>query len=388
MQTRSMKTRRLGRTELQISELSLGGGMVGGMLIREPEEVRREAIRRVIAAGINWIDTAPSYGNGESESTLGRLCHELGDGVHVSSKFRIDPAGTAIEAQIEASLHASLKRLNRSRIDVLQLHNRIMPERGRHSLGIDDVLGSGGVAEALERLVARGLIGFAGFTALGDAESCHRVIRSGRFDTAQIYYNLLNPSAGMRMTSDWSAYDFDDLIATCRATDTGVLCIRVLAAGIIATDTRHGRESPLLPGTDVASDEARARAVFEHLGSVGLSSGDLGSGGLSSGGLGTGLGTHLGTGTDMGGALHTDPGSSLVTPFGTRAQTGIRFALAHPDISSVVVGIANLDQLDEMLAAGRLGGLPPTALRTLDGLYRSDFRPSARAASAEPQQAN
>ena len=68
-----MQQRRLGRTGLQVSEFTLGGGIVGGILINEADEVRLEALDRVIAAGCNWIDTAADYGKGESERGLGRL---------------------------------------------------------------------------------------------------------------------------------------------------------------------------------------------------------------------------------------------------------------------------------------------------------------------------
>ena len=59
-----MKLRRFGRTGIDISELVFGGGFVGGILIHADDDTRREAIRRALAGGINWIDTAPSYGQG------------------------------------------------------------------------------------------------------------------------------------------------------------------------------------------------------------------------------------------------------------------------------------------------------------------------------------
>ena len=72
-----MKTNTLGRTGLQISELVFGGGFVGGILLHASDEVRREAIRRALDGGINWIDTAASYGNGQSEEVVGWLLSEL-----------------------------------------------------------------------------------------------------------------------------------------------------------------------------------------------------------------------------------------------------------------------------------------------------------------------
>ena len=66
-----MKQSSLGRTGLQISELVFGGGFVGGILLHASDVVRRDAIQLAIQAGINWIDTAASYGNGQSEEVVG-----------------------------------------------------------------------------------------------------------------------------------------------------------------------------------------------------------------------------------------------------------------------------------------------------------------------------
>ena len=60
----------LGRTGLEISELAFGGGVTGGILINPDEATRYNALRRAVASGINWIDTAPVYGNGASEETI------------------------------------------------------------------------------------------------------------------------------------------------------------------------------------------------------------------------------------------------------------------------------------------------------------------------------
>jgi D-threo-aldose 1-dehydrogenase len=325
--TRGVRTRTLGRTGLEISELVLGGGNVGGLLIRADDETRREAIRRVVAAGITWIDTAPSYGAGASESALGWLLAERPEPLQISTKVRVDVSRGDLAGQVERSLESSLERLGRDRVELVQLHNRIMPRAGRASVGLDELLGRGGVADALDAVVERGLARFRGITAVGDAFSCRRAVESGRFDTAQVYYNLLNPSAGRSVPGAFTGYDMDRLIDVCKRADVGVLCIRVLAAGVIATDERHGRESPLVPNAEVEVDAKRAAAVFDRLGSS----------------------------------------------CGSRAQTAIRYVLSNPDVSCAVVGIAELDQLDEAIAGARTGPLPDAALRTLDALYASDF---------------
>ena len=220
-------------------------------------------------------------------------------------------------------MHGSLTRLRRDAVDLLQLHNRVMPEPGRRSLGVAQILGRGGVADALERMIEQGLTRHAGFTALGDAAACREVIESRRFASAQVYHNLLNPSAGRAMPAAWSGYDFQNLMASCAEHGVAVMNIRVRAAGVIATDTRHGREGALVPGTDVAQDEARTGAVF----------------------------------------------AELRERYGTRAQTAIRYALSNAHVSGVLVGIAETGQIDEALAAIELGPLPDDGL----GLSQASF---------------
>src|SRR5262249_61419145 len=79
-----------GRTGLEISELAFGGGVTGGLLINADEATRYNALRRAVSAGINWIDTAPVYGNGASEATIGRHLQQLMPQPYVSTQVRLE----------------------------------------------------------------------------------------------------------------------------------------------------------------------------------------------------------------------------------------------------------------------------------------------------------
>ncbi len=323
-----MEYRKFGRTGLEVSNLIFGAGNVGGILIGKDDDTKRAAIRAALDGGINWIDTASRYGDGVSEKSLGWLLAEIDDTPFVSTKFNLDTVRLDdIAEQIEESLRDSLARLGRDSVDLLQLHNRIGPGVEGRMIGVDHILGKGGVADALERLRDEGLFRFMGITALGDTACCRQVVESGRFDSAQIYYNLLNPSAGRPVPAGWAAQNFDRLIDVCHDNGVAVIVIRPFAAGVIATDQRTGRESVLTTGTDIASEERHARAVFDALGNA----------------------------------------------YGTRAQTALRFVLANPKISCIDVGIGELSHIDEALGAAALGPLPEDALRRLDALYASNF---------------
>lgn len=324
-----MKYRALGRTGISVSELIFGCGAVGGLMIRGERDDMTATVRRALDAGINWFDTAESYGDGVSEQSLGAVLEELGASPYVSTKLRLDTSDLSdIPGEILRRAENSLKRLRRGQVDVLQIHNFIGPQTTARTIAVAEILRPGGVADGLEDLKSRGLTRFIGLTALGDAASCRRVIESGRFDTAQVYYNFLNPSAARKMPAAWTGQDFGGIVDACRAQGTGVIAIRAFAAGVLATEVRHGREVILTSDTDLAEEERKARAAFEALG------GD----------------------------------------YGTRAQTAIRFALANPDIGAVNIGLAEPRHLEEALPAVALGPLPAAALTWLDALYPTDFR--------------
>ena len=116
-----MKTRRLGKTDVQVSEFIFGCGNVGGIMIRADDDVMKVAVKKAPDAGINWFDTAAGYGKGTSEQNLGRILKELDVKPFVSTKLRIDPENTEdIPGQIENLLAESLERLQLESIDLVQ----------------------------------------------------------------------------------------------------------------------------------------------------------------------------------------------------------------------------------------------------------------------------
>jgi L-galactose dehydrogenase/L-glyceraldehyde 3-phosphate reductase len=301
---------------------------VGGILIHQDEATRRAALERALAAGIDWIDTAPSYGDGRSETVLGELLEGFASPARISTKVRLAPGDLRdVRGAIERSLEASLARLRRDDVVLLQLHNPIVTAPREGAVEVADVLGTGAIADALEATREQGLTQLVGITALGDAGAIREVLGSGRFDSAQVYYNILNPSAGQPVPPGWSTQDFSGVLDACRASGVAAMGIRALAAGVLATDVRHGREVQVTAGADLAAEERRAHAVFEALGEE----------------------------------------------FGTRAQTAIRYALSNDDLACVVFGLATLGHLDEALEAARMGPLPAATLARIRTLQDGDF---------------
>lgn len=330
-----MKRRILGRTGLNVSELVFGGGWVGGLLIDADDETRRTAIDRALKAGVNWIDTAPSYGQGRSEEALGWLLRDVEQQPYLSTKIGLDcTALDDIAGQMQRSIEGSLKRLDRDRVDIIFLHNSLAHETQGRSISLEQLLGPGGAADALDALREQGLTRFIGLTASGPADCCREAISSGRFDVAQVYYNMLNPSAGRTgMPAGWSGHDFTGLMEACVEQGTGMVVIRALAAGVLATDLRHGREVIMTGNSEIAIEEQRAHAAMEALGL-------------------------------------DEAGETL---YGTRSQAAIRFVLANPLIACTEVGFAVLDHLDQAIEAAEMGPLPEEALRQLEQVYARNF---------------
>ena len=80
-------------------------------------------------------------------------------------------------------------------------------------------------AECFDRLHDQGLINFIGYTALGDGTCCISAVNSGLFDSAQVYYNLINPSAAWSKKCGWDAYDFSGLMVACEANGVTIMNI-------------------------------------------------------------------------------------------------------------------------------------------------------------------
>src|SRR5262249_4444343 len=162
--------------------------------------------------------TAAAYGNGASETNVGRVLKALKPNIVLSTKFTILPEDHGrIAAAITASLEASLKRLGRDSVDLFQLHNRIATD------GVDRPLAPvlGEVVPVLERLKGQGKIRFFGITALGETPALQRVVDASVLDSAQIVVNMLNPSAARPVPSGFPAQDFAGLLGRAQAAGMG-----------------------------------------------------------------------------------------------------------------------------------------------------------------------
>lgn len=246
----------LGRTGLRVSCLSFGTGPVSALMTGDNFELQVQTMEALVAWGINWIDTAAGYGNGSSESNIGRILAELPeevrDQIHVATKVRIDfSLPNSVLDQVRVGLEASLSRLRLPKVSLLQLHNAITPTRGDqpHSVSVSDVLDSGGILDALKSVQREKRADFIGLTGTGTAESMRSVVRSGVFDTIQVPYNLLNPSAGCEVAQDFPEQNYGNILSDCLKAGMGCFAIRVFAGGALLGQppSHHTLRTPYFP---------------------------------------------------------------------------------------------------------------------------------------------
>jgi aryl-alcohol dehydrogenase-like predicted oxidoreductase len=331
-----MELRTLGRTGLEVSVLGFGCGAVGGLMVRGTPADQQRAVARAVELGINYFDTAPSYGDGASERNLGRVLKALRPDVLVGTKVRIAPGERPrIADAVSASLEASLRRLGRDRVDLFQLHNPLSRDARDATLDAETVLDQ--VVPALERARQQGKTRFCGFTAVGDTPALHRVIDARVLDTAQVSYNMLNPSAGAALPAGFPAQDYGKLLARTREAGTGVIGIRVLAGGALSgVDARHPLGMPAVDpigsGSEYRADVQRARRLAP--------------------------------------LVREGHAESLI-------EAALRFAIADDAVATVLVGYSSLEQLEYAAASVDRGPLSRAALDRLAAL-QSAFVGEAR----------
>lgn len=325
-----MEMRRFGHSGLEVSALGFGCGAVGGLMVRGTPAEQERTVGPALDAGVNYFDTAVHYGNGLSEDNLGRVLAALKPArAIVATKVRVKPDEMdAIAAAVTASLEASLRRLRRERVDIFTLHNPITTAGTSGALTPARI--SGEVLPAFERLREAGKARFLGITAVGDTAAVHEVIASRGFDSAQIAYNMLNPSAGAALPADYPGQDYGRLLERAREAGTGAVGIRVLAGGALTGSAeRHpvasAPPSPIGSAASYETDFARARRFAPIVAAGGAAS---------------------------------------------LAELATRYALSQPLLGTILVGMATGAEFDAALAAIMKGPLPADVLAEIAAIQR------------------
>jgi aryl-alcohol dehydrogenase-like predicted oxidoreductase len=327
-----MDMRTLGTTGVQVSEYCLGAMMFGKWGNPDHGDCVRIA-HRAFEAGINFVDTADVYSQGESEEIIGKAIAGRRDDVVLATKVMApmseDPNMRGNSRRwIQREVENSLRRLGTDRIDLYQVH------RPDETTDVDDTLG------ALSDLVHQGKVRYLGSSTfpaeyIVDAQWVAERRGRERFRCEQPPYSILVRDVERAV------------LPACRRFGMGVIPWSPLAGGYLTGRYRKGAEIPAgsrLAGRQV--DDPRQRAVHERR-------------------------------LDAVEALlkvAADAGVSLT-------HLAIAFVLEHPAVTSAIIGPRTMEQLDDLLA-GTDVRLDPDVLDRVDEIVP----PGTRIAHADPWQ--
>jgi len=300
-----MELRPLGRTGVQVSKLCLGAMMFGDWGTKDHDESIR-IIHRALDAGINFIDTADVYSDGESEEIVGKaLAGGRRDDVVLATKVDMpmgdDPNKRGLSRRwIIREVENSLRRLNTDWIDLYQIHR---PEPGTD---IDETLG------ALSDLVHQGKVRYIGhstFPASMIVEAQWTAERRGRerFRCEQPTYSILTRAIE------------NEVLPTCQRYGMGVISYSPLAGGWLS-----GRYSR---GGEVSGPTSPARRRLANRFDVSLPENQRKL-----------------EATERLAKLADDAGISLI-------ELAIAFVLRHPAVTAAIIGPRTMEHLESQLPA-------------------------------------
>jgi aryl-alcohol dehydrogenase-like predicted oxidoreductase len=290
-----MKYRTLGRTGIKVSPYCLGAMMFGVVGNQDHDDSVR-IVHKALDAGINFVDTADAYSRGESEEIVGKALKGRRDKVVLATKAHL-PMGDDPNQQgnsrrwLIRALDDSLRRLQTDHVDLFQIH------RPAPDTDVEETL------SALTDLVRAGkvrAIGSSTFPASDLVEAQWVAERRGleRFRTEQPPYSILNRAIER------------EVLPVCERYGMGALVWSPLAQGMLTGRFRKGRQTDsrrVSRGFKHLTDERRLDAVEQLI------------------------------------PVAQDAGISLT-------HLAMAFAIAHPGVTSAIIGPRTMDHLDDLLA--------------------------------------
>jgi aryl-alcohol dehydrogenase-like predicted oxidoreductase len=320
-----MRTRRLGKTGFDVSEIGFGAWAIGGSWGETDDEESLAAMHAAVDAGVTFFDTADVYGDGRSERLLARLLKERDERLVVATKFGrrapLDPALYTYE-NLRGWLERSRENLDVEAVDLVQLHcppweTYYLPE----------------VHEACERLVQEGLTRAYG-VSVEKVEEGLKAIEYDGVATVQIIFNMLRQRPAELF--------FDQALRR----DVGVIVRVPLASGLLTG--KFDRTSTF------AADDHRA---FNRQGEE-FDRGETFSG------------VDYEVGLEVVEQLRP-----LVPADATLAQLALRWILAFDGVSTVIPGAKTPEQARANAAADDLPAPSPEAMERIAELYRERIAP-------------
>lgn len=335
-----MKYRDIGSTGLRASAIGFGSGDNAGLLVKgEPDEQLR-VVERALELGINYFDTSPDYGKGLAETNIGKAMHEIGFRPIIATKVEVMPDELDhVAAAVVESVEDSLKRLGVDFVDIVQIHNPPGIETdttvpGWIHLGLNDYLGPDGALEGLERLRRDGKVRFFGF-ANEDANSqaVRALIETGEFHMLNVWYDLLNPTAGMTKPDGLEIqHDYGQFLNRTVELGIGSAVIRPLAGGVLTDHAVSGGGRHPLAGGGLTRNADMYQAMVDR----------------------------------------AMPFAFLSRPDQRLSDASYRFILQHSGVTTVLGGFSEMAHLEEAVACVDAPPLSDEDMVRLDMVWRSN----------------
>ncbi len=326
-----MKYRALGSTGLQVSEVSFGTWGIGGDWGGSNDAEALRGLEYAIDQGVNFFDTADVYGGGHAEELLAKATKGKENDVHIATKFcragDIHDPHTYSEASIRKFCERSLKRLQRERIDLYQIHCPPF-----------EILKDGRVFEELDKLQAEGKIRHYGVSVETVEEGLFCLDVPG-VKALQVIFNLFRQKPA------------EALFPKAEQAGVGILVRLPLASGLLTG--KFTKET-----TFSANDHRNFNANGEQF-----------NVGETFAGLPFAKGVELASGLAW-----------IAEGRGDMARASMRWILDHPEVSCVIPGFKNVRQVEDNLGTLEVPPFAPEELERLREYYRSEVAEHIRGA--------
>lgn len=326
-----MKYRQLGDTELRVSEVSFGTWAIGGGWGEANDDESIRGLHRAMDAGVNFFDTADVYGSGHAEELLAKATKGKEDDIHIATKFcrsgDIHDLATYSEAAVRQFAENSLKRLNRERIDLYQIHCPPLA-----------ILKDGSVFEVLEKLKAEGKIRHYGVSVETVEEGLFCLTVPG-VKALQVIFNLFRQKPA------------HELFPQAKAAGVGILVRLPLASGLLT--------GKFTTSSTFAADDHRNYNANGDQFNVGE----------------TFAGLPFAKGVELAQEL-----AWIGEGRGNMARASMRWILENPNITCIIPGFKNVKQIEDNLATLEVPAFTAAEQDRLQSFYTNQVHAHIRGA--------
>ncbi|WP_297989363.1 aldo/keto reductase [Anoxybacillus sp.] len=326
-----MNYRRLGDTEMEVSEISFGTWAIGGSWGQTNDTDALKGLQHAIDAGVNFFDTADVYGDGHSEELLAKATKGKEDDIYIATKFcragDIYDFRTYSEEKVREYCEGSLKRLQRERIDLYQIHCPPF-----------EILKDGQVFEVLDKLKQEGKIRYYG-VSVETVEEGLFCLTNPNVKALQVILNIFRQKP------------LERLLPQAKAQGVGILARLPLASGLLTGKFKKN--------TVFAENDHR---YFNRDGS------------------------HFNVGETFAG-LEFQKGVELSEQLkwiangrGNMTRAALRWILDHDEVTCVIPGFKTADQVEDNLKALTVPSFSQEEKEKIKAFYKQQVHPFIRGA--------